>query len=622
MATKVTVDLDDSKFSGSLGRIQKGVDLATGKLSSMGKMLTGGLGLYAASKGADAFRGALSIMTSEGSVAGEKLRTAFSGVQTAMERLADDPAVDSFINGTADAIQSRLIPAIASIPDAWRSAQQGIGGTLAWLGEQTGVFADGTVDAYNDTADAATKSLTKEREEIVKRNKALRDAKALRDLDNADQDRAFARRLKNEGLGMTNPAEQEENIRLQREALTADGLTDEAKQRINRSIQKSLQLLEEYERQGERLAALDTSIADAKKAAAIEEAEQRQAIDEQAIRDGEDKIVIEEMLGKKAAEASKNRTKLLAEQADIETKIKRMREAGSLTEAESAKANKRITELFGQQNKSLNDQIAAEREINALRKEREALAKAEMDRMNEIHARMRDQQLQKERDRAEKRVDALAGAFGGPRGGGLGGMPGVGGGGGPEGQQGRQQGWLGQALAAWMPGRMMPRGGDGAQLAQGGGAGRNPADRLVDALNPDAIRRRVMQAKLDEIAKEKQGRDLRPQEERAFRLQEQRVRRDAMKGIVGGKGGINEEDVAKAIADEAGKQIDRVAKQQKLNAETIEALKKAAKVAAEAAAETAEANRAVEQINGMLDKVLPLMRGNGRARAMAAGRGP
>lgn len=623
MATKVEVNLDDAKFSGALDRIGKNTDKANSKLSTLGNLLKGSVGFLAATKGAEAFRGALSIMASEGTTAGTKLQAAFTGVNTALARLADDPAIDSFVSKTADLINSSLVPTISKLPGMFRDTSTSIGDWLSRAGEYTGLFADGTTAAYREMAVEAKKSLDAEAAAVAARNKALRDAKALRDLDNADQDRAFAKRLQREGLGMTTPEEQEENIRLQRQALTEDGLTDEAKQRINRSIQKSITLLEEFERMGERLKQLQTATADAKKSQDEAERDRQEEMAEQAIRDTKDQLAVEEMLHRKRQEASEKRAKLMAEQTDLERTAQKLRESGHLTEEQSAKISKRQNELTGQLGKMLGDQIEAEKEINTLRQHRVDLMKQELDRMNEVHARMRDERMQKDRERAEARAERLAGAFGG------GGANGAGGGG-PQGQHqaaGRNRIFNPIVGPAAMMQAVFGRGGmpagDGAALMpQGGGGARNPADRLVEALNPDAIRKRILQAKLKEIDDERKGPfPLLPGEERRLRRRENNLRRDVEKGIVGGKGGIGEADVAKALADEAGKQVDFLAKQRGFNQDMVEALKKAAKAAADAAAEAAENKRVVEQVNEMLDKIGPLLRINARRRAAVAGRG-
>lgn len=310
---------------------------------------------------------------------------------------------------------------------------------------------------------------------------------------------------------------------------------------------------------------------DAFDAKSIEESNRRK---DQAKQEGE--IKLQALFARRAELESKYEEQLKTEVERIRETIQAMKDAGDADFSRIRELEAREEQL----NKKRKDQAGVIREQEQIdhrkRLERIAEQAAAERQFFEDHKQLWQEQQNRENDRRQKRVDALAGVL-------------------------RPQG-LGT-----------PLGGDGAQMRMGGPAA-NPVQQFIDALNPREIRQRILNDKLKELAEQReaavgglQGRELAREQDR-FRRRERLLRNDLNKGIVGGRGGIEQADVAKAQNDELQARLGLVAQQQKWGGDMLNAFRQAGQDQIEQANMLAQQMGLIKKLQAQMEAAMQLLR--------------
>lgn len=187
MASKITLEVDDKTAPG-LASVDKGLDgvaqsadkaekelnqaaAAAGKLGDKGPGLKSKLsltelnqGLEILKKGFQVAAQAVNALAEDGNPAFVELQKSITDAQNALLDIASDPGIHGFASGLAGTIKESLIPAISSIPDLWRSAQDSIADFTASAGEAIGVFAEGTVAGLQEIQAEEAKLLEQAKE--------------------------------------------------------------------------------------------------------------------------------------------------------------------------------------------------------------------------------------------------------------------------------------------------------------------------------------------------------------------------------------------------------------------------------------------------------------------------
>ena len=123
-------------------------------------------GLELLKKGAELASRAVSALAADGSPAFVRLQETISNVQNALLDLGNDPGIQQFTDTIAGGITDNVIPAINSLPDYWRGAQDAIADFTASAGEAIGVFADGTVESLQEIQIEEAKLLEQRKEQM------------------------------------------------------------------------------------------------------------------------------------------------------------------------------------------------------------------------------------------------------------------------------------------------------------------------------------------------------------------------------------------------------------------------------------------------------------------------
>lgn len=132
-------------------------------------------GLELLKKGFGLASRAVTALAADGSPAFKELQVAIQDVQNSLLDLGNDPGIQQFTTTIADGIKNKVVPAINSLPDYWRSAQDSIADFTAGAGEAIGVFADGTVEALQEiqVEEAKLLEIRKQQAEIQRQRDAV-----------------------------------------------------------------------------------------------------------------------------------------------------------------------------------------------------------------------------------------------------------------------------------------------------------------------------------------------------------------------------------------------------------------------------------------------------------------
>lgn len=336
---------------------------------------------------------------------------------------------------------------------------------------------------------------------------------------------------------------------------------------------------------------------------------QREEADQNAVRDSFDAKTIEEANKAKDRARAEGEMKLQTlfarrmeleaqHQEQLKTEIDRIREIIETEEEHGDASFSRIQELKAKEadlNRQRKDQMAVIRELADIdHRKRMKQIEDEAARQREFfnqHKELWQQQQERENGKRQNRIDAIAQAF-----------------------RGQQQ-----------PGGPMQMGGGPQQRPQGGQMP-NPVQQFIDALNPREVRRRVLEAKMEELNAGREGRLAglggrdRAAEERRIAQQERFIRRDAARGVVGGRGGIDQGDVAKALQDEANARIGVLDQQKKLNGDIIEGFRDAVQAQLAGANVMVQQAQLVAQLQKQLDVAMRLIQQADRIKAQPRNR--
>lgn len=123
-------------------------------------------GLELLKKGVELASRAITALAADGNPAFVKLESSITEVQNALLDIANDPGIQQWTETIAQGITDQVVPAINSLPDYWRGAQDAIADFTASAGESIGLFADGTVEALQDIQVEEAKLLEKQKEQL------------------------------------------------------------------------------------------------------------------------------------------------------------------------------------------------------------------------------------------------------------------------------------------------------------------------------------------------------------------------------------------------------------------------------------------------------------------------
>lgn len=132
-------------------------------------------GLEIVKKGFELASRAITALAADGSPAFKELQGAIQDVQNSLLDLGNDPGIQQFTTTITDGIKNKVVPAINSLPEYWRGAQDSIADFTASAGEAIGVFAEGSVEALQEIQVQQAKLLEQQKEqaEILRQREAV-----------------------------------------------------------------------------------------------------------------------------------------------------------------------------------------------------------------------------------------------------------------------------------------------------------------------------------------------------------------------------------------------------------------------------------------------------------------
>lgn len=246
----------------------------------------------------------------------------------------NDPEIQDGLKSFAGFIKDDIAPAVASIPDMWRKAQDASADFFASAGEAMGLFAEGTTETLEEDQARAAEMLQQRREQQEAEREAAEAAKMREDATQsvARIEDALAEERHLQAIGeMNDIAEITEHIEDTRKAIEELAETQQFEGR-------------ERERQLNRLATLERRRVQAAEENAQEEAdaaEERRRLEEEAEKAHQDALKV--IQDKANADAKAAAEKALA---DAKEAVDAMREL--LMEAQGGEDQSTIDQLRGQ----------------------------------------------------------------------------------------------------------------------------------------------------------------------------------------------------------------------------------------------------------------------------------
>lgn len=306
---------------------------------------------------------------------------------------------------------------------------------------------------------------------------------------------------------------------------------------------------------------------------------QREEADQDAVKDSFDAKSIEESNRRKDRARAEGEMKLQTlfarrmeleaqHQEQLKTEIDRIREIIEVEQESGDAGFARIQELKNKEddlNRQRKDQAAVIRELEDIdHKKRLKQIEDEAARQRAFfdqHKELWQQQQDRENAARQNRIGAIAGGFGN------------------------------------QPGQQGP----------------NAARDFLNQINPRDVQRRLLDARLQDLAAGREGRlaglqgDALVREQRRIRRDEGNIRRDVAQGVIGGRGGIQQEDVAKALQEAANVRINQIADQKKLNADVVAGFREAVNAEAGLVNLTEQMQKDVDALKKMQDRMLQMI---------------
>lgn len=149
------------------GKALKGLD-PKGKNSGIGGLslqISGfNQALEIGKKGVEAVTRSVLFLEEAGNPAAKSLVDSFSGIQSALVEIGDDPVLVNTMKTWESTIKETVVPAIGEIPGALRWVQDGFAGIVTNVGEFTGFFPEGTTENLRQEQEALASIADEQRE--------------------------------------------------------------------------------------------------------------------------------------------------------------------------------------------------------------------------------------------------------------------------------------------------------------------------------------------------------------------------------------------------------------------------------------------------------------------------